>query len=59
MSLATTINNLLFKRTSTFLLTVAACTFFFERTFDGSTEYLFEKLNEGKLWKHIKQNYEK
>ncbi|EFA05757.1 ubiquinol-cytochrome c reductase complex 7.2kDa protein [Tribolium castaneum] len=57
--LPSTIYNTVFKRTSTFALACVCATFFFERTFDLGSEYLFEKVNEGKLWKHIKHNYEK
>lgn len=54
-----TIYNAIFKKTSTMVLASVACTFFFERSFDLGAEILFEKINEGKLWKDIKQNYEK
>ncbi|XP_043911396.1 cytochrome b-c1 complex subunit 9-like [Protopterus annectens] len=32
---------------------------FFERAFDQAGDALFEQLNRGKLWKHIKHSYEK
>ncbi|CAH1997924.1 unnamed protein product [Acanthoscelides obtectus] len=53
-----TVYNLIFKRTSTMALACVASAFFFERTFDLVTENLFEKINEGKLWKHIKDKYQ-
>lgn len=45
--LTTTVYNLLFKRTSTYALTVVAATFFFERAFDVGAETFYEKHNEG------------
>ncbi|PNF24325.1 Cytochrome b-c1 complex subunit 9 [Cryptotermes secundus] len=48
----------LFRRTSTFAATILLGAFFFERTFDVTSEYIFESINRGKLWKHIKHNYE-
>lgn len=47
----------LFKRTSTLALTVAVGAFAFERTFDVIANGIFDKINEGKQWKDIKQNY--
>jgi len=46
--------NTLGKRTSTFALTIVGGAFFFERVFDHGSDYLFEYLNQGKLFKHIK-----
>ncbi|XP_034236781.1 cytochrome b-c1 complex subunit 9 [Thrips palmi] len=48
----------LFKRTSTFALTVAVGAFVFERSFDALTTTIFDRINEGKQWKDIKKNYE-
>nr|BAN21346.1 unkown protein [Riptortus pedestris] len=58
MGLSNTLYNTIFKRTSTYTLAMVTGAFLFERTFDLGTEVLFERLNEGKLWKHIKNNYE-
>ncbi|KAJ8916702.1 hypothetical protein NQ315_000347 [Exocentrus adspersus] len=54
MGFQQTVYNLVFKRTSTMALACVASVFFFERTFDLGSEYFFDKINEGKLWKHIK-----
>ncbi|KAG8233404.1 hypothetical protein J437_LFUL013397 [Ladona fulva] len=51
---STTVYNALFKRTSTFALTVAVSAFFFERTFELISESMFNSMNKGKLWKDIK-----
>ncbi|XP_066545682.1 cytochrome b-c1 complex subunit 9 [Amia ocellicauda] len=59
MALGRQIYNLLFKRTSTFTLTIVVAAVVFERAFDQGGDALFEQLNRGKLWKHIKHNYEK
>ncbi|XP_050499464.1 cytochrome b-c1 complex subunit 9 [Diabrotica virgifera virgifera] len=58
MGLSSTIYNSIFKRTSTMALAVVVSAFFFERTFDLATDTFFERYNEGKLWKHIKDKYE-
>lgn len=39
--------NALFKRTSTFAATIIVGAFFFERTFDVTSEYIFESINRG------------
>ncbi|XP_059479335.1 cytochrome b-c1 complex subunit 9 [Neocloeon triangulifer] len=50
--------NALFKRTSTFALTIIGGTFFFERSFEILSDTLYDNINQGKLWKHIKDKYE-
>lgn len=39
--------NALFKRTSTFVLTVVGGVFIFERIFDQGADYIFESINRG------------
>ncbi|GLH08743.1 Cytochrome b-c1 complex subunit 9 [Gryllus bimaculatus] len=58
MAIANSIYQILFRRTSTFALTIIGGAFFFERAFDLGSEKLFEEINKGKLWKDIKHNYE-
>ncbi|NXV75350.1 QCR9 protein, partial [Atlantisia rogersi] len=48
----------LFRRTSTFAFTIVLGAVVFERAFDQGADAIFERLNEGKLWKHIKHKYE-
>uniref|UniRef100_A0A673TXU0 Cytochrome b-c1 complex subunit 9 n=1 Tax=Suricata suricatta TaxID=37032 RepID=A0A673TXU0_SURSU len=43
----------LFRRTSTFALTIAVGALFFERAFDQGADAIYEHINEGKLWKQI------
>ena len=47
------IYNTLFKRTSTFAATILVGAFVFERTFDPLMDGIWERANQGKLWKHI------
>ncbi|KPP60290.1 cytochrome b-c1 complex subunit 9-like [Scleropages formosus] len=58
MALSQTVYNLLFRRTSTFAITIMVGAVLFERVFDQAGNAVFEQLNRGKLWKHIKHNYE-
>ncbi|XP_039628273.1 cytochrome b-c1 complex subunit 9 [Polypterus senegalus] len=58
MALTGRFYNLFFKRTSVFTLSIVVGTVLFERVFDQAADGLFEQLNRGKLWKHIKHNYE-
>eukprot|EP00794_Sanderia_malayensis_P016753 gene16752-18447_t len=53
MAIGRTIYNALFRRTSTFALTIVAGAFIFERTFDQGMDNLWEWKNQGKLFKHI------
>ncbi|KAM9099409.1 cytochrome b-c1 complex subunit 9 [Sarcophilus harrisii] len=47
-----------FRRSSAFALTIAVGALFFERAFDQGGDALYETINQGKLWKHIKHKYE-
>ncbi|CAL8405945.1 cytochrome b-c1 complex subunit 9 [Gadus morhua] len=58
MALAKTVYSLLFRRTSTFAVTIIVGAVFFERIFDQGGDAVFEQLNRGKLWDHIKHKYE-
>ena len=57
MSFITTFYRSALQRTSTFALTIIAGAVVFERVFDQGTDYMFERMNQGKLWKHIKDKY--
>ncbi|OAD56814.1 Cytochrome b-c1 complex subunit 9 [Eufriesea mexicana] len=46
-----------FKRTSSFVLSVVVVSVFFERAYDHACESIFEWINEGRLWMHIKHKY--
>ncbi|XP_006894833.1 PREDICTED: cytochrome b-c1 complex subunit 9-like [Elephantulus edwardii] len=55
---AANLYSLLFRRTSTFALTIAVGALFFERAFDQGADMIYEHINQGKLWKHIKHKYQ-
>ncbi|KAK7070780.1 Cytochrome b-c1 complex subunit 9 [Halocaridina rubra] len=46
-----------FRRTSSFVLAAIFGAFMFERGFDMVSDGVFENINQGKLWKHIKHSY--
>ncbi|KAG8455644.1 hypothetical protein GDO86_001728 [Hymenochirus boettgeri] len=58
MSLGSTVYRALFRRTSTFALTIVVGAVVFERAFDQGADALYEHINRGKLWNHIKHKYE-
>ncbi|XP_073681168.1 cytochrome b-c1 complex subunit 9 [Garra rufa] len=58
MALTRSVYNLLFRRTSTFAITIMVGAVVFERVFDQAGDALYENINRGKLWKHIKHNFE-
>ena len=47
MALAKTVYSLLFRRTSTFAVTIVVGAVFFERVFDQGGDAVFEQLNRG------------
>ncbi|XP_013859196.1 cytochrome b-c1 complex subunit 9 [Austrofundulus limnaeus] len=57
MALSKTLYKAIFRRSSTFAVAIVVSAVFFERVFDQGGDALFEYLNRGKLWKHIKHNY--
>jgi ubiquinol-cytochrome c reductase subunit 9 len=59
MAIGGQIYNLLFKRTSTYVLTLCVGIFVFERSADGIADKIFDTINSGKQWKDIKHLYEK
>nr|XP_056715598.1 cytochrome b-c1 complex subunit 9 [Euleptes europaea] len=58
MALGRQLYHLLFRRTSTFALTIIVGAVVFERVFDQGADALYDHMNKGKLWKHIKHKYE-
>ncbi|CAH3110549.1 unnamed protein product [Pocillopora meandrina] len=59
MSIGRTVYNALFRRTSTFAVTIFVGAFAFERIFDVGMDNLWETMNRGKLWNHVKHRYVK
>ncbi|XP_075753992.1 cytochrome b-c1 complex subunit 9 [Pelodiscus sinensis] len=58
MALAAGLYGALLRRTSGFALSVVLGALLFERGFDQAADGLFARLNQGKLWKHVKHKYE-
>ncbi|XP_075685910.1 cytochrome b-c1 complex subunit 9 [Rhinoderma darwinii] len=58
MSLLSAAYRSVFRRTSTFTFGIVLGVVLFERAFDQGADALFEHLNRGKMWKHIKHQYE-
>ncbi|KAM0725673.1 Cytochrome b-c1 complex subunit 9 [Formica fusca] len=58
MGIGATLYNVVLRRTSSFAVVVLASTFVFERGFDLAADQIFDTINKGKLWKHIKDKYE-
>jgi hypothetical protein len=56
-SLSARIYSVVFKRSSTYFLAIAAGVFLFERTADGLADKVFDEINKGKQWKDIKDLY--
>ncbi|XP_077866316.1 cytochrome b-c1 complex subunit 9-like [Saccoglossus kowalevskii] len=54
-----TVYNTIFRRSSAFALSILVGAVFFERAFDQGGTALFESMNKGKLWKDIKDDFEK
>lgn len=50
--------NMFFKRTSTYALTMLVGAVLFERVFDNAVDNFWDRRNSGKLWKHIRHEYE-
>ncbi|XP_050558241.1 cytochrome b-c1 complex subunit 9 [Spodoptera frugiperda] len=59
MAIWAPVNRAFFKRTSTYFLVASLCTFFFERGVDVISLYIFESLNQNKLWKDVKDRFKK
>ncbi|XP_074642953.1 cytochrome b-c1 complex subunit 9-like [Tubulanus polymorphus] len=59
MSFIQNIYKAVFRRSSTLALSVVAGVFLFERGVDVGGDYIWNSINRGKLWEHIKDNYAK
>ena len=49
--------NLVFRRSATIALAAVVSVFAYERIIDKSTDYMYERYNEGKLWKHVQPRF--
>lgn len=50
--------NILFKRTSTFIASIAVGAYVLERAIDVGAQSFYDSWNRGKQWKDIKHQYE-
>uniref|UniRef100_A0A1X7UEY6 Complex III subunit 9 n=1 Tax=Amphimedon queenslandica TaxID=400682 RepID=A0A1X7UEY6_AMPQE len=58
MGLGRSIHNIFFRRASTFFVTIVVTAVFAERTFDHATAALWDRMQRGKLWDHMKGEIE-
>ncbi|CAF2723475.1 unnamed protein product [Rotaria sp. Silwood2] len=56
-SFTKTLYNVFFRRSATIVLSVAAGVFVYERVINKTTDYLFERHNQGKLWKDVQPQF--
>lgn len=54
--IASVIYDKLFRKTSTFVVAIGVTAIFADRAVDGIAETIWEKVNEGRLWKDVKRN---
>ena len=57
MSFTKTVYNLFFRRSATIALAAVVGVFAYERIINKSAEYLYERRNQGKLWKHVQPQF--
>jgi ubiquinol-cytochrome c reductase subunit 9 len=57
MSFTKTIYNLFFRRSATIALATVVGVFAYERVINKSAEYIYERRNQGKLWKHVQPSF--
>jgi len=58
MSLSRTLYQSVFKRTSTFTLACILGAVFFERAFAQGTDYLWLRMNQGKLYPDVRKRWD-
>jgi ubiquinol-cytochrome c reductase subunit 9 len=56
-SITKTIYNLFFRRSATIALTTVVGVFAYERVINGLANYIYERRNQGKLWKHVQPTF--
>jgi ubiquinol-cytochrome c reductase subunit 9 len=57
MSLTKTVYNIFFRRSATIALTTVVGVFAYERFINKTAEYIYERQNQGKLWKHVQPQF--
>jgi ubiquinol-cytochrome c reductase subunit 9 len=56
-SFTKTIYNLIFQRSATIFLATVVGVFAYERVINKTAEYIYERRNQGKLWKHVQPQF--
>ena len=56
-SITKTVYNLFFRRSATIALTTVVGVFAYERVINGLANYIYERRNQGKLWKHVQPTF--
>ncbi len=56
-SFTKTVYNLFFQRSATIALATVVGVFAYERVINKSAEYIYERHNQGKLWKHVQPQF--
>ncbi len=56
-SFTKTVYNLFFRRSATIALITVVGVFAYERIINKSAEYIYERRNQGKLWKHVQPQF--
>ncbi len=56
-SFTKTVYNLFFRRSATIALSIVVGVFAYERIINKSAEYIYERRNQGKLWKHVQPQF--
>ncbi|CAF1566081.1 unnamed protein product [Rotaria sp. Silwood1] len=56
-SVTKTVYNIFFRRSATIVLSIAVGVFAYERLINKTTDYIFERRNQGKLWKHVQPQF--
>ena len=56
-SFTKTIYNIFFRRTAMIAFSTVVGLFAYERLINSTADYLFERRNQGKLWKHVQPSF--
>lgn len=56
-SFTKTIYNIFFRRSAAIALSTVVGVFAYERVINKSAEYIYERKNQGKLWKHVQPQF--
>mgnify|MGYP002378663772 FL=1 len=57
MSLTKAVYSIFFRRSASIALLTVVGVFGYERVINKSAEYIYERHNQGKLWKHVQPQF--